>query len=93
MARFYGGSPHVDSEAMRPWIAYTLVRLGLFAVIFVLLYLLGVPWWAAALLAAALGFLVAYIFFRGLRARVAADLARNRAAAPAASDEDVEDRD
>jgi membrane protein implicated in regulation of membrane protease activity len=79
---------------MRPWIAYTLVRLGLFAVFFALLYLLGVPWWLSAVLAAALGFLVAYIFFRGLRTRVAAELAQARAAGTKpASDEDAEDRD
>ena len=80
---------------MRPWIAYTLVRLGLFAAFFALLYLLGVPWWLAAILAAVLGFLVAYIFFRGLRARVAAELAEARAGdrpAPT-SDEEAEDRD
>lgn len=79
---------------MRPWIAYTLVRLGLFAVFFAVLFLLGVPWWLAAILAAALGFLVAYIFFRGLRARVAAELAQARAGSTAqTSDEAAEDRD
>ncbi|HWM32639.1 MAG TPA: DUF4229 domain-containing protein [Pseudolysinimonas sp.] len=76
---------------MRPWIAYTLVRLGLFAVAFAVLYLVGLPWWAAALLAAAIGFCLAYIFFRGLRERVAAELAASRAATPAGTDEDAED--
>jgi membrane protein implicated in regulation of membrane protease activity len=79
---------------MRPWIAYTLVRLGLFAVFFALLYLLGVPWWLAAILAAALGFLIAYIFFRGLRARMATELAQARSGERAqVSDEDAEDRE
>lgn len=76
---------------MRPWIAYTLVRLGLFAVAFVVLWLLGLEWWLAAVLAAVLGFLVAYIFFRGLRTRMAAELAAGRAGADRRSDEDVED--
>ena len=41
---------------MRPWIAYTLVRVGLFAVFFAVLYVLGLEWWLAALIAAVLGF-------------------------------------
>jgi membrane protein implicated in regulation of membrane protease activity len=75
---------------MRPWIAYTLVRVGLFAATFAVLLLLGLPWWLAAVVAAAIGFCVAYIFFRGLRQRVATDLAaaRSRDDRP---DEAVED--
>ena len=76
---------------MRPWIAYTLVRVGLFAVAFAILSLLGVPWWLAAVLAAAIGFCVAYIFFRGLRERVAADLVAARASTDKRPDEAVED--
>jgi len=76
---------------MRPWIAYTLVRVGLFALFFAVLYVLGVPWWLAALVAAALGFCVAYIFFRRLRERVAADLAAARANTDPRPDEVVED--
>ena len=76
---------------MRPWIAYTLVRVGLFAVFFALLYLIGLQWWLAAVLAAALGFLVAYIFFRGLRGRVAGELATARANTDKRPDEVVED--
>lgn len=77
---------------MRPWIAYTLVRLGLFAGVFALLYLLGLEWWLAAILAAVIGFLVAYIFFRNLRGRMAGELSQARAGADTRSDEDVEDR-
>ena len=76
---------------MRPWIAYTLVRVGLFALFFTVLYLIGLDWWLAALLAAALGFLVAYIFFRGLRTRVAGQLAAARANTDKRPDELVED--
>jgi len=76
---------------MRPWIAYTLVRLGIFAAAFALLFILGLPWWLAAVLAAVIGFLVAYIFFRDLRDRVARDLANARAGAEERSDEDAED--
>ena len=76
---------------MRPWIAYTLVRVGLFAVFFALLYLIGLQWWLAAVLAAALGFLVAYIFFRGLRGKVAGEIATARANTDKRPDEVVED--
>lgn len=76
---------------MRPWIAYTLVRVGLFAAAFAILYVLGVPWWLAALLAAAIGFCVGYIFFRGLRERVAAELLASRTSTDKRPDEAAED--
>lgn len=76
---------------MRPWIAYTLLRLGLFAVFFGVLFALGLEWWLAAIIAAALGFCVAYIFFRKLRERVAVDLAAARANTDKRPDEVVED--
>jgi membrane protein implicated in regulation of membrane protease activity len=76
---------------MPAWIPYTLVRVGLFAVFFTVLYVIGMEWWLAAVLAAALGFLVAYIFFRGLRGRVAGELAAARAGTDRRPDEIVED--
>ena len=76
---------------MRPWIAYTLVRVGLFVVFFAVLYVLGLQWWLAALIAAALGFCVAYIFFRPMRERVALELAAARASTDTTPDEVVED--
>jgi Na+/melibiose symporter-like transporter len=78
---------------MRPWIAYTLVRVGLFALFFAVLFALGLEWWLAAIVAAALGFCVAYIFFRRLRERVAIDLAAARANTDRRPDETVEDED
>jgi ABC-type bacteriocin/lantibiotic exporter with double-glycine peptidase domain len=75
------------------WIPYTLVRVGLFAVSLVVLMLLGLEVWLAALIAAAIGFLVSYIFFRGMRARVAGELAASRASTDKRPDEVVEDRD
>jgi hypothetical protein len=77
---------------MRPWIAYSLIRVGLFAVAFAILFLVGLPWWLAALLAAAIGFCLAYIFFRRLRERVAADLAASRTSTDKRPDEVVEDQ-
>ena len=76
---------------MRPWIAYSLLRVGLFAVFFTVLLVLGLQWWLAAIIAAALGFCVAYIFFRRLRERVAADLAASRTSTDPRPDEVVED--
>ena len=78
---------------MRPWIAYSLLRVGLFTVFFAVLFVLGLEWWLAAIIAAALGFCVAYIFFRRLRERVAIDLAASRANADRRPDEVVEDED
>ncbi len=76
---------------MRPWIAYTLLRIGLFAAFFAVLLLLGLEWWLAAIVAAALGFCVAYIFFRRLRERVALDLSAARAGTDRRPDEVLED--
>ena len=78
---------------MRPWIAYSFLRVGLFTAFFAVLFVLGIEWWLAAIIAAALGFCVAYIFFRRLRERVAADLAASRANADRRPDEVVEDED
>ncbi len=78
---------------MRPWIAYSLLRIGLFAAFFAVLFALGLQWWLAAIVAAALGFCVTYIFFRRLRERVAADLAATRANRDRRPDEVVEDDD
>lgn len=76
---------------MKPWVAYSLLRVGLFAAAFAILMLLGIEWWLSAVLAAVIGLCVAYIFFGGLRARVAADLAARRAAPARDVDADVED--
>lgn len=71
---------------MQPWVTYSLIRLGIFAVVLTLLMLLGVPGWIAAIAAALIGLSVAYIFFRPQRDRLIASVRK----APS-SDEDVED--
>lgn len=76
---------------MKPWVAYTLIRVGLFVGIFALLYALGVVWWLSAALAALLGLCISYIFFGRLRAAVARDLAAARARPATDADADVED--
>ena len=72
---------------MQPWVSYSLLRLGLFAVALTALLLLGVPGWIAAIAAALIGLAVAYIFFRPQRDQLIAAVRR----APTSSDEDVED--
>lgn len=76
---------------MPTWITYTLIRIGLFAVLFVVLMLVGLEGWLAAILAALIAFLVSYIFFRGMRARVAAELAESRSTTAKTPDEAAED--
>lgn len=71
---------------------YSLVRVGLFAVVFALLLLTPMPWWLSAIVAAVIGLCVAYIFFGRLRDAVARDIAERRAAPPTDSDAAVEDR-
>lgn len=60
---------------MRPWIKYSLIRLAIFAVVFVVLLLVGMNAVLAALVAVVAGFALSYIFFRRVRDEVAAELA------------------
>lgn len=79
---------------VKPWVAYSLARLGVFAVALAVLLFVGIQWWLAALLAALLGFLISYLFFTKLRDAVTADIVARRAA-PEQKNEDAlaEDRD
>lgn len=75
---------------MKPWVLYTLIRVGVFAGVFAVLYALaGLEWWIAALIAAAIGLCVAYLFFRPQRD----ELVRSIGARPASptTDESAED--
>jgi divalent metal cation (Fe/Co/Zn/Cd) transporter len=78
---------------VKPWVAYSLLRVGLFVGAFALLYALGVVWWLSAALAAVLGLCISYIFFGRLRAAVARDLADARARPATDADADIEDAD
>jgi cell division protein FtsW (lipid II flippase) len=77
---------------VKPWVAYSLIRISIFAVAFAALYLAGVPWWLAAIIAAIIGLCVAYIFFGRLRDAVAVDLAERRARPAGDADSAAEDR-
>ncbi len=76
---------------MKPWIAYSLVRVGVFAVVFAALMLANVTWWLAAVIAAVVGLCVAYIFFGKLRDAVALDIAERRARPAGDADSAAED--
>lgn len=74
--------------------SYSLVRLGLFTAVFLLLWLLGIEWWAAGLFATVISFTVGYIFFHSLREQIARDLeerAKRRAEKSRDIDSEVED--
>lgn len=79
---------------MRAWVLYSVVRILVFAAPLGILLAIGLDWWIAALVAAAIGLCVSYIFLRPLRDRVSAQLATARAGAAEAkprTDEDAED--
>jgi Ca2+/Na+ antiporter len=59
---------------MTRWISYSLIRLGIFTAIFVLLMALSLTWWVSALLATVIAFTLSYIFFYRQRAELAKDL-------------------
>jgi len=72
-------------------VLYSLVRVGIFAVTFGLLFALGIEWWLAAIIAAVIGLCVAYIFFGKLRDAVALDIAARRARPAGDADTAAED--
>ena len=71
---------------------YSLVRIVVFALAFGVLFAVGVIWWLAAILAAVISLCVAYIFFRGMRDAMTADLAQRRAR-PVVADADASAED
>ncbi|PPF62240.1 DUF4229 domain-containing protein [Clavibacter michiganensis] len=85
----------------RTWLLFSLIRIGLFAVILALLLLLlspgGVPAWISALLAAVISLCISFIFLRKPREEAARSLYEARAStkrsqsSAAGDDEDVED--
>ena len=63
---------------MKPWVKYTIVRLGVFLVALVVLVLLLPNPYLATLIAAVVAFCVSYLFFAPLRRQVALELAERR---------------
>ncbi len=59
---------------MSPWIAYSLVRLGIFGVVFLLLYTVGISWWVSVIFATLVSLASSYIFLRRWREQMATSL-------------------
>jgi tetrahydromethanopterin S-methyltransferase subunit C len=76
---------------VKPWLVYSLLRVGVFAVVFAALMLANVPWWLSAVIAAVVGLCVGYIFFGRLRDKVALDIAERRARPAGDADTAAED--
>jgi len=78
---------------MRPWIKYSLIRLGIFVVVLAVLLVLNVNPFLATVVAAVAGFVISYVFFRKVRDQVAAEFAtRNEKPEPIKNvDTDAED--
>ena len=75
---------------MKPWVQYSLVRVGLFAVVFALLTLINPSlWWLWAIAAAIVSLCISYIFFGKLRDAVALDIVNRRAKPAGAADTDA----
>jgi uncharacterized membrane protein YphA (DoxX/SURF4 family) len=78
---------------VKPWVQYSLLRIAIFAIVLVVLLLLGVQPILSAVVAAVIGLCVSYIFFGTLRNAVAADLAARRANVAPPRDVDAEAED
>lgn len=63
---------------VRPWILYSLLRLGLFGAVLGVLLAVGLDWWWAAIVATVIAMTVSYIFFASLRDAVALELHERR---------------
>ena len=76
---------------VKPWVLYSLIRVGIFVVVFGLLLLTPIWTWVSAIIAAVVGLCVSYIFFGKLRDAVALDLAQRRARPAGDADTAAED--
>ena len=66
------------TRRVRPWLQYTLARLGLFVAIFVILLVFGVEGWLSAIFATVIALCISYLALGRLRQRVADDLTARR---------------
>ncbi len=73
------------------WIKYTIIRLGLFALLTIIIALLGATWLIAAVLAAMISFAVSVIFLSGMRDEMSKQIYRKRNKS-SDSDADFEDK-
>ncbi len=73
------------------WIKYTLIRLGLFALLTIVIALMGATWLIAAVLAAMISFAVSVIFLSGMRDEMSKQIYQKRNKS-SDSDADFEDK-
>jgi hypothetical protein len=80
-------------KAIPAWVTYTALRLLLIAVPLVILLLLQLPWWLAAIIAAVIGLCLSYLLLGKSREAVARDIhaVRSRQKAPVTADDASED--
>ena len=80
-------------KAVPAWLLFTVLRVLMFVVPFVILLALGIEGWLAAVIAAVIGLCLSYIFLRRPREQVAGDLykVRHRATEPVHPDAESED--
>ncbi|BDZ51772.1 hypothetical protein GCM10025867_40130 [Frondihabitans sucicola] len=76
---------------MKATLFYTLPRIGIFVVLFLVLRLTPLNVYLAAVFAAVLALLISYIFFGNLRRGVADTIVKRRAAPERDDDADLED--
>ncbi len=74
------------------WLWFSLLRLGLFAVVLVVLLLvMPVEPWISAIVAAVIAFCLSFIFLTGPRSRLVEQLHGRRRGNPVDDDDEVED--
>jgi hypothetical protein len=80
-------------KALPAWLSFTVLRVLMFAVPFVILLVLGLEGWLAGVIAAVIGLCLSYIFLRAPRESVARDLyeVRHRTKEPVHPDAESED--
>lgn len=60
------------------WIKYTVIRLGLFLLLTIVIALIGASWLVAAVLAAMISFAVSVIFLSGMRDELSKQIYQKR---------------
>jgi Flp pilus assembly protein TadB len=76
----------------RTWVWFSILRIGIFAaVLIVLLLVLPVPPWASALIAAVIAFCLSFLFLGKPRGKLSEDLARRRKPEVERTDDEAED--
>jgi heme O synthase-like polyprenyltransferase len=77
-------------KSSRQWVVYSAIRVGIFAVALVVLLVVGVTGWIAAIVATVIGLCVSYIFFRPQRDAVAKSIVDIRSTKDRDVDNDLE---